>query len=132
MSAGSHDSLADQLLELQSIQEARVAAEEDTRLKAAEVSSIAKQLARRGLLRREGSSFQLTDAGRTQALEMVRAHRLWESYLSERANVPATEVHEQAERLEHVHGLVDEVDETLGHPRLDPHGEVIPRSDAAP
>jgi ABC-type Mn2+/Zn2+ transport system permease subunit/Mn-dependent DtxR family transcriptional regulator len=98
-----------------------------TRMRAGSVLSIAKQLVREGLLNLDRHQLQLTDAGRLRAVEMVRAHRLWESYLSERANVDVADVHDQAEELEHVHELADEVDATLGHPKLDPHGEAIPQ-----
>lgn len=98
-----------------------------TQMRASSVLSIAKQLVREGLLTLNRDQLQLTEAGRRRAVEMVRAHRLWESYLSEWANVDVADVHDQAEELEHVHELADEVDATLGHPRLDPHGETIPQ-----
>jgi ABC-type Mn2+/Zn2+ transport system permease subunit/Mn-dependent DtxR family transcriptional regulator len=68
----------------------------------------------------------LTDAGVRRATEMVRSHRLWESYLVDQANVSAEFVHEVADRLEHAHELTDEMDMELGHPKRDPHGEIIP------
>ena len=77
---------------------------------------------------REGSALRgLTEEGTHRAIEMVRSHRLWESYLTRHAGVSAEEVHEQAEELEHVHDLADEIDRDLGHPAHDPHGEEIPR-----
>ena len=105
---------------------------EVTHLTAGNVASIANELVRGGLLQRSQTALQLTATGRSRAIQLVRAHRLWESYLTERANVPPTEVHAQAEELEHVPGLVDEVDDNLGHPRLDPHGEVIPPREPQP
>ncbi len=69
----------------------------------------------------------LSDAGDLRATELVRAHRLWESYLAEQANVQGEAIHTQAERLEHAHELADDVDQTLGHPSTDPHGEAIPK-----
>ncbi|MEK6248917.1 MAG: metal ABC transporter permease, partial [Planctomycetales bacterium] len=105
---------------------------EATRLSVGRVASISKLLIHEGLMAPLGPKIQLTSNGQRRALEMVRSHRLWESYLTERANVPAEEVHQQAEILEHVHELADKVDETLGHPQLDPHGEVIPPADARP
>lgn len=80
-----------------------------------------------GLIERLDGWFRLTRAGERRAVEMVRSHRLWESYLSERAKLDVDEVHEHAERLEHAHELADELDASLGHPRHDPHGEEIPR-----
>lgn len=72
------------------------------------------------------SGATLTSAGRVRALEMVRAHRLWESYLVDEARIDMDQIHAEAERLEHAHELADEVDERLGFPKRDPHGEVIP------
>jgi ABC-type Mn2+/Zn2+ transport system permease subunit/Mn-dependent DtxR family transcriptional regulator len=101
---------------------------EFTKLTSQQVTSIAKQLVREGLMTLSGGRLQLTDAGQHRAVEMVRAHRLWESYLTQHANVDAADVHDQAEELEHVHELADAVDETLGHPTVDPHGEEIPQA----
>ena len=70
----------------------------------------------------------LTRAGRARAEEIVRAHRLWESYLHDRAGITDPALHETAERLEHAHELADEVDTALGHPTRDPHGESIPKA----
>ena len=60
-------------------------------------------------------------------MELVRAHRLWESYLADEARIDMDHIHEEAERLEHAHELADEVDERLGFPKTDPHGEEIPK-----
>jgi DtxR family Mn-dependent transcriptional regulator len=46
--------------------------------------------------------------------------------------VAAEDVHEQAEELEHVHDLADQIDQHLGHPRTDPHGETIPQPEQEP
>lgn len=69
----------------------------------------------------------LTDTGDRRAKELVRAHRLWETYLVNEAGVDPEAVHDQAERLEHAHELVDQLDQTLGKPATDPHGSQIPR-----
>ena len=68
----------------------------------------------------------LTESGRRRAVELVRSHRLWESYLAEHANIPPAALHPHAEQLEHAHELADEIDKTLGHPKHDPHGSEIP------
>jgi len=102
------------------------AAVNTTKMRPAHVLRVARQMVREGLVLLQEKRLQLTDSGRARATEMVRAHRLWESYLSERANLAPDEVHDEAERLEHAHELADEVDQTLGHPRQDPHGEPIP------
>jgi ABC-type Mn2+/Zn2+ transport system permease subunit/Mn-dependent DtxR family transcriptional regulator len=96
-----------------------------TRLSSARISSLLGELRTQGLLH-SGPAVRLTEDGRRRALEMVRAHRLWESYLADQAGLEAHQVHEVAERLEHVHDLADEIDATLGNPATDPHGEAIP------
>jgi ABC-type Mn2+/Zn2+ transport system permease subunit/Mn-dependent DtxR family transcriptional regulator len=96
-------------------------------LNAKRVAKLVDRLIKQDLLGRDMDEIWLTDAGLTHATEMVRAHRLWESYLTERAQLDPSMVHGEAERLEHAHELADEVDRTLGHPELDPHGQVIPR-----
>ena len=71
---------------------------------------------------------RLTDAGRRIALEVIRHHRLLESYLAEVLGMPWDRVHDEAEVLEHV--LSDDLEELiaakLGHPTVDPHGDPIP------
>jgi ABC-type Mn2+/Zn2+ transport system permease subunit/Mn-dependent DtxR family transcriptional regulator len=70
----------------------------------------------------------LTPEGDRQAHQMIRAHRLWERYLVDEGGVSWTEVHDEAERLEHVEPLAmaEQLDAALGSPRSDPHGEPIP------
>jgi DtxR family Mn-dependent transcriptional regulator len=70
----------------------------------------------------------LTETGRVIALEVIRHHRLLETYLHQALNVPWELVHEEADRLEHVLSeyLEARIDELLGHPTLDPHGSPIP------
>ncbi len=79
------------------------------------------------LVRRDHGSFVLTEAGAAHAAQLVRAHRLWETYLAERAGVDPDLVHAEAERLEHAHDLSERLDELLGRPEQDPHGSAIPR-----
>ncbi len=73
---------------------------------------------------------ELTDTGRQAALEVIRHHRLLETYLATRLGMPWDEVHREAEVLEHhVSGaLADRIDAVLGHPERDPHGHPIPTS----
>jgi DtxR family transcriptional regulator, Mn-dependent transcriptional regulator len=75
----------------------------------------------------------LTDAGRKIALEVIRHHRLLETYLSEALGVPWDQVHDEAEILEHVlsEGLEDRIASHLGDPTVDPHGHPIPTKDGA-
>jgi manganese/iron transport system permease protein/iron/zinc/copper transport system permease protein len=84
-------------------------------------------LARRNLLDFDGDRVQLTDDGRIEANRLVRAHRLWETYL-EQAGLPEQELHEKAHILEHISdpATVEYLDDKLGHPLIDPHGSEIP------
>ncbi len=86
------------------------------------------QLRRKALIQRGDGGFCLTEAGREDARHLVRSHRLWESYLYHHLQLPADHVHGSAARLEHLRGLADAVDATLGHPRRDPQGKPIPDS----
>ena len=71
---------------------------------------------------------QLSPAGRRRALEVVRHHRLIETFLYEVLNYPLEELHEEAERLEHFisERFEQRIAAKLGHPRIDPHGHSIP------
>lgn len=71
---------------------------------------------------------ELTERGVAVALEMLRHHRLIETFLSELLNVPWHQVHEEAERLEHVlsEDLEERIAAKLGNPSFDPHGDPIP------
>lgn len=81
----------------------------------------------KGLLVKDELS--LTDAGKLLALRLVRAHRLWETYLNQEVGLTPDQIHMEAERLEHLlpEEMLDLVDEELGYPETDPHGSVIPR-----
>ena len=74
--------------------------------------------------------FSLTNEGKRIAVAVIRRHRLWEYFLSEKLNFKWNEVHSIAEELEHVTSkkLIDKLDEYLGYPRTDPHGDPIPDS----
>jgi DtxR family Mn-dependent transcriptional regulator len=99
---------------------------------AASATNMIKRLARLRLVaysRYQG--FALTPAGEKIALEIIRHHRLIELYLAQHLGVPLEQVHEEAERMEHV--LSDEVEarmaSALGDPVQDPHGDPIPSMD---
>lgn len=74
---------------------------------------------------------RLTSTGRTLALRVLRRHRLIELFLVHALHLPWDEVHEEAEHLEHAvsERLIDRIDEFLGHPASDPHGDPIPKAD---
>ena len=76
-------------------------------------------------------SMTLTPAGERVALEVLRHHRLLELYLHDRLNLTWDQVHEEAERLEHVMSdvLEDAIADALGDPTIDPHGDPIPTKD---
>lgn len=76
---------------------------------------------------------ELTEAGRKRALRIIRRHRLWELFLVEVLKFPWDEIDEEAERLEHITSekLEQRLDEALGYPRRDPHGDAIPTIEGA-
>src|SRR5687768_1307825 len=76
---------------------------------------------------------RLTDSGRTLALRVLRRHRLIELFLVRTLDLTWDEVHEEAEHMEHAVSdlLVDRIDEYLGRPAADPHGDPIPRADGS-
>ena len=74
---------------------------------------------------------RLSAAGKRRALEVVRHHRLIETFLFKMLDYPIEEVHEEAERLEHFisERLEERIAAKLGHPKIDPHGHCIPTLD---
>lgn len=94
------------------------------------VSANLKRLAREQLIDYEPyGAIELTEEGERIALEVVRRHRIIETFLVEHLGVPWDEVHDEADRLEHAasDGLIARMDALLGHPEADPHGDPIPR-----
>ncbi|MEN8144054.1 MAG: metal-dependent transcriptional regulator [Gemmatimonadota bacterium] len=96
---------------------------------AASVTNMVKGLADRGLL--EHTPYygaQLTEMGRSEALRIIRRHRILETYLIERLGFGWDTVHEEAERLEHAasDALIESMAAALGNPEVDPHGAPIP------
>lgn len=76
---------------------------------------------------------RLTDPGRVLALRVLRRHRLIELFLAQTLKLSWDEVHEEAENMEHAVSdwLVDRIDEHLGFPLVDPHGDPIPAADGS-
>ncbi|MFN0174841.1 MAG: metal-dependent transcriptional regulator [Saprospiraceae bacterium] len=70
----------------------------------------------------------LSETGSRLAISLIRKHRLWEVFLVDKLGFAWDEVHEFAEQLEHIQGenLTERLDDFLGHPRFDPHGDPIP------
>ncbi|MBK9148028.1 MAG: metal-dependent transcriptional regulator [Flavobacteriales bacterium] len=102
---------------------------ERLRTKASSVTDMLKKLADKGWLKHEPYyGVKLTAKGQALALQLVRKHRLWETFLVDRLGFGWDEVHEVAEQLEHVASekLTDKLDAYLGKPAFDPHGDPIP------
>ncbi|MGV3768052.1 MAG: metal-dependent transcriptional regulator [Chitinophagaceae bacterium] len=100
--------------------------------KPASVTDMMKKLKAKKLVHYERyQGFRLTGEGSKLALLVIRRHRLWEYFLVEKLQFTWDEVHEIAEELEHVTSrkLVDRLDEYLGFPKVDPHGDPIPDKD---
>lgn len=98
----------------------------------ASVSSMLVRLREMGFVDYEayyGAS--LTESGRREVLRLVRRHRLIETFLLEHLGYPLIDLHEEAERLEHVvsDGFTERLARLLGHPNHDPHGDPIPAPD---
>ena len=95
----------------------------------ASVTDMMKKLRTKKLVHYEAyRGFRLSSEGRKLALIIIRRHRLWEFFLAEKLKFSWNEVHAVAEDLEHVSSkkLIDKLDEFLGFPRFDPHGDPIP------
>jgi DtxR family Mn-dependent transcriptional regulator len=92
-------------------------------------TAMTKRLAELGLVERlPYRGVALTETGRRNALEVLRHHRLLERYLVDRLGMPLHEVHAEAELLEHAlsEELEARIDQELGYPTRDPHGDPIP------
>ena len=100
----------------------------------ASVTGMVKKLAAMKLLKHEPyHGVLLTKAGEKIALEVIRHHRLVESYLTEALGVPWDKVHEEADKWEHVlsEDMEDRISAMLGNPTTDPHGAPIPARDGS-
>lgn len=100
--------------------------------KPASVTDMLKKLKEKKLIKWSPyKQINLTAKGKTLALNIVRRHRLWEFFLSEKLHFDWDEVHIVAEELEHVSSkkLIDKLDAFLNFPRIDPHGDPIPDAD---
>ncbi len=86
------------------------------------------QLRGRGLATAAGDSHHLTEDGRMYALQVVRTHRLYETWLARETSTPAAEWHREAHKAEHhlEPAAVDALADRLSNPRFDPHGDPIP------
>jgi DtxR family transcriptional regulator, Mn-dependent transcriptional regulator len=101
----------------------------DLSVSPASASAMVKKLTALDLLEHEKyRGAHLTAAGERVALEVIRHHRLLELYLAETLGVHVDDVHDEADRLEHVisEELEARIDKALGFPTHDPHGDPIP------
>ena len=98
---------------------------------AASVTDMIKRLAEKNMVIYEKyKGVELSDQGRLKATQMIRNHRLWEVFLVEKLSFTWDEVNDIAEQLEHIKSpdLIKRLEEFLGHPSFDPHGDPIPDS----
>jgi DtxR family transcriptional regulator, Mn-dependent transcriptional regulator len=97
--------------------------------KAASVTDMMKKLSAKHLISYEKyHGVKILKQGKSEALMVIRKHRLWETFLVQKLHFNWDEVHEVAEQLEHIQStlLIEKLDEFLGHPLHDPHGHPIP------
>jgi len=94
---------------------------------------VARSLRRHGLLERTPAGMRLTTEGLSKAEGIVRKHRLWETYLTRRLDLASDHVHRDADLMEHAldDDAVALLEERLGYPDVDPHGQPIPPRRAA-
>ena len=99
--------------------------------KAASVTDMLKKLKLKKILQYEKyKGFKLTEMGKKIALSIIRKHRLWEYFLTVKLGFDWAKVHAIAEELEHISSeeLIQKLDDFLGNPSFDPHGDPIPDS----
>ena len=105
---------------------------EEMETKASSVTDMVKKLSEKNLVKyKKYQGVKLSENGKKAAVEVIRKHRLWEVFLVEKLNFTWDEVHDIAEQLEHIKSakLTDELDNFLGQPERDPHGDPIPDAD---
>ncbi len=97
--------------------------------KAASVTDMLKKLSDKELINYiKYQGVTLTESGKKAAVSIIRKHRLWEVFLVKKLGFKWDEVHDIAEELEHINStvLIDRLDDFLGNPEVDPHGDPIP------
>ena len=96
------------------------------------ITDMARKLALKGLISYQPyKELELTEKGKEIAITVIRRHRLWEMFLHQVLKMDLSEVHSDAERLEHQtsDSLLARIDDFLGNPKFDPHGDPIPTAD---
>lgn len=100
-------------------------------VKPASVNDMLKKLKEKKLIHYEKyGKISLTAEGKRKAVDIIRKHRLWETFLYKKLEFSWDEVHEIAEQLEHIQSqkLIDKLDKFLDYPEVDPHGDAIPNA----
>ena len=98
-------------------------------IKPSSVNDMLKKLKSKGYIQYEKyEKVFLSEKGSSLAIQVIRKHRLWETFLHDKLGFSWDEVHEVAEQLEHIHSekLIEMLDSFLGFPKVDPHGDPIP------
>ncbi|WP_373497062.1 metal-dependent transcriptional regulator [Aquiflexum sp.] len=101
----------------------------EMKTKPASVSDMLRKLGDKAVIEyRKYYGVHITEEGKKLALQTIRKHRLWEVFLVEKLKFSWDEVHEVADELEHIKSriLIQRLDEYLGFPKFDPHGDPIP------
>lgn len=101
-------------------------------VKPATATDMLKKLREKQLIDYEKyGKISLTLEGRKKAMQVLRRHRLWETFLYEKLGFAWDEVHDIAEQLEHIQSekLVEKLDKFLDFPEFDPHGDAIPNAE---
>lgn len=98
-----------------------------------ETAHILEKLVEQKLARFVDGHFTLTAAGRTDALRIIRIHRLWERFYADETGFSEMDWHKQAELKEHTTsaGEAEKLAQKMGHPSFDPHGDPIPTASGA-
>jgi DtxR family Mn-dependent transcriptional regulator len=97
----------------------------------AAATDMARKLASKKLINyTKYKQLSLTSKGKELALNVLRKHRLWETFLHQTLNLSLHEIHREAEMLEHQTSdfLIERINEYLGNPQIDPHGDPVPDS----
>lgn len=105
---------------------------EELLTKASSVTDMMKKLSEKKLIHyKKYQGVTLTRKGKAIATMVVRKHRIWEVFLVDKLNFKWDEIHELAEQLEHIQSdkLIDKLEQFLGYPKYDPHGDPIPDKD---
>ncbi|UCS92612.1 metal-dependent transcriptional regulator [Echinicola marina] len=101
----------------------------EMKTKPASVSDMLRKLSEKEVINyRKYYGVTITEEGKKSALQIIRKHRLWEVFLVEKLMFSWDEVHDVAEELEHIKSpiLIQRLDDFLGNPKYDPHGDPIP------